>query len=161
MGRCAVRLANRWLSMSGAEKPMEACAWCMQPASAVAVRVPCATSVNGSATQKPRQVSVLLHPLVVGSEPLLWRDWGRRSHRRTCIQLVRHQWIKVEVEPPTSANLTALTLAPLSRAQRAHYRLSWAERLARNARPPTAGRVTIKLFGVPQVFATWLGLTAG
>jgi hypothetical protein len=116
---------------------------------------------HGSATQKPRQVSVLLHPLVVGSEPLLWRDWGRRFHRRTCIQLVRHQWIKVEVEPPTSANLTALTPAPLSRAQRAHYRLSWAERLARNARPPTAGRVTIKLFGVPQVFATWLGLTAG
>ena len=69
--------------------------------------------------------------------------------------------IKVEVEPPTSANLTAVTPAPLSRAQRAHYRLSWAERLARNARPPTAGRVTIKLFGVPQVFATWLGLTAG
>jgi hypothetical protein len=116
---------------------------------------------HGSATQKPRQVSVLLHPLVVGSEPLLWRDWGRRFHRRACIQLVRHQWIKVEVEPPTSANLTAVTPAPLSRAQRAHYRLSWAERLARNARPPTAGRVTIKLFGVPQVFATWLGLTAG
>ena len=110
---------------------------------------------------KPRQVSVLLHPLVVGSEPLLWRDWGRRFHRRACIQLVRHQWIKVEVEPPTSANLTAVTPAPLSRAQRAHYRLSWAERLARNARPPTAGRVTITLFGVPQVFATWLGLTAG
>ena len=116
---------------------------------------------HGSATQKPRQVSVLLHPLVVGSEPLLWRDWGRRFHRRACIQLVRHQWIKVEVEPPTSANLTAVTPAPLSRAQRAHYRLSWAERLARNARPPTAGRVTITLFGVPHVFATWLGLTAG
>jgi hypothetical protein len=27
---------------------------------------------NGSATDKPRQVSVLLHPLAVGSAPLLW-----------------------------------------------------------------------------------------
>src|SRR5947209_6708452 len=33
---------------------------------------------NGSTTAKPRQVSVLLHPLVVGSAPLLWSDWSRR-----------------------------------------------------------------------------------
>ena len=32
------------------------------------------------------------------------------------------------------------------------------ERLARNARAPTAGQVTIKLFGVPEAFATFLGL---
>src|SRR5438034_6927338 len=115
---------------------------------------------QGGATKKPRQVSVLLHPLVVGSEPILWRDWNRRHHRRACIQLVRHQCVKVEVEPPTTARLT-VTPAPLSRAHRAHSRLSWAERLARNARPLTAGRVTIKLFGVPQAFANWLGLTVG
>ena len=46
----------------------------------------------------------------------------------------------------------------LSRAQRAHSRLSWEERLARNARPPTAGQVTIKLFGIPEAFAASLGL---
>lgn len=46
----------------------------------------------------------------------------------------------------------------LSRAQRAHSRLSWAERLARNARDSTAGQVTIKLFGVPETFAIFLGL---
>ena len=115
---------------------------------------------QGRATQKPRQVSVLLHPGVVGSAPILWHDWSRRSHRRICIQLVRHQCVKVEVEPATTALLT-VTPAPLSRAQRAHSRLSWAERLARNARPLTAGRVTIKLFGVPQALATRLGLTEG
>ncbi len=112
---------------------------------------------NGSATAKPRQVSVLLHPLIVGSEPILWRDWSRRFHRRACIQLVRHQCVKVEVESPTTALLT-VTSAPLSRAQRAHSRLSWAERLARNARPLTAGRVTIRLFGIPDGFAISLGL---
>jgi len=41
----------------------------------------------------------------------------------------------------------------LSRAQRAHFRLSWATRLARNGRPPAAGQITIKLFGVPEGFA--------
>ncbi len=49
---------------------------------------------QGSATAKPRQVSVLLYPLVVGSESILWRDWSRRFHRRACIQLLRHQYIQ-------------------------------------------------------------------
>ena len=112
---------------------------------------------NGSATAKPRQVSVLLHPLVFGSAPLLWRDWGRRYYRRACIQLLRHQYVEVQVGPPTSAGL-AVKSAPLSRAQRAHYRLSWAERQARNARPRSAGQVMIRLCGVPEGFGTSLGL---
>jgi hypothetical protein len=33
---------------------------------------------QGRATTKPRQVSMLLHPLVIGSAPLLWHDWNRR-----------------------------------------------------------------------------------
>ncbi len=112
---------------------------------------------QGSATAKPRQVSVLLHPLIVGSEPIRWYDWSRRSHRRACIQLVRHQCVKIEVESLTTTLLTVPS-APLSRAQRTHSRLSWAERLARNTHPPTAGRVTIKLFGVPEDFAESIGL---
>jgi len=112
---------------------------------------------QGSVTNKPRQVSMLLHPVDVGAEPILWRDWSRRHYRRVCIQLVRHQCVKVEVEPLTSVSL-AVKPAPLSRAQRAHARLSWAERLARNARPLTTGRVTIRLFGIPEGFAISLGL---
>jgi len=112
---------------------------------------------NGSTTVKPRQVSVLLHPLVVGGEPLLWRDWSRRFHRRVCMQL-RCQHLEVQMESGSSANLTRPPV-PLSRAQRAHYRLNWQDRFARNARGPTASRVTIKLFGVPESFATSLGLT--
>jgi hypothetical protein len=110
---------------------------------------------NGSATAKPRQVSVLLHPLVVGFAPLLWRDWSRRTHRRACLQLVRHQHLEVSlpscaVAPPRTAEVI------LSRAQRAHSRLSWRERLARNARVSPTGQVRIRLFGVPESFATSL-----
>jgi hypothetical protein len=54
---------------------------------------------NGSATAKPRQVSVLLHPLLIGSAPLLWRDWSRRLHRHACKQLLRDQRLEVLVEP--------------------------------------------------------------
>jgi hypothetical protein len=112
---------------------------------------------HGRAATKPRRVSVLLHPLLIGSAPLLWKDWSRRPHRRACMQLLRDQRLEVQVEPARSASPDG-SPAPLSRAQRAHYRLSWQERLARNARPLTAGQVMIRLFGVPAGFATSLGL---
>jgi hypothetical protein len=114
---------------------------------------------NGSATAKPRQVSVLLHPLAVGSAPLLWRDWSRREHRRACMQLVRNQRIEVSLLPPAAVSPGTANVL-LSRAQRAHSRLSWQERLARNARGSTTGQVMIKLFGVPDSFATSLGLAS-
>ena len=112
---------------------------------------------NGGVTAKPRQVSVLLHPLRVGPAPLLWRDWSRRAHRRVCMQLVRRQRIEVSLPPPVAASPRKDKVI-LSRAQRVHARLSWAERFARNARVPTASQVTIRLFGVPDDFATSLGL---
>jgi hypothetical protein len=112
---------------------------------------------QGSATKKPRQVSVLLHPLVVGSAPLLWRDWSRRHHRRACKQLLRSQRVEVLGEQALSAR-PVLTPVPLSRAQRAHYRLDFPERLARNTRVSTASQMTIRLFGVPERLAVSLGL---
>jgi len=111
---------------------------------------------QGCATKKPRQVSMLLHPLTVGPAPLLWRDWSRRQPRRACLQL-HSQRLEAQMEPALPAN-SAVTPLPLSRAQRAHYRLSFQERLARNARAPGTGQVTIKLFGLPEAFAAFLGL---
>jgi len=112
---------------------------------------------QGRATAKPRQVSVLLPPLAVAAAPVLWRDWSRRIQRRACLQLVRDQRVEVQVEPGRTPSPEG-SPTPLSRPERAHWHLSWDERLARNARPPTAGRVTISLFGVPDVFARFLGL---
>jgi hypothetical protein len=115
---------------------------------------------NGTATAKPRQVSVLLHPLTVAGAHLFWQDWSRRQHRRACMQLVRDQHIEVrQAQGPPSQSSAGPTI--FSRAQRAHFRLSWAERLTRNARAPAQGQVSIKLFGVPDPFAGFLGLRAG
>ena len=112
---------------------------------------------NGRATVKPRRVSVLLHPLGVGSAPLLWRDWSRRQHRRACRHLLRHQRVLVAVAPPRPTS-PATSPPILSRAERAHYRLPWEVRLACNACAPTTSLFTITLFGMPAAFATFLGL---
>jgi len=113
---------------------------------------------QGHATYKPRQVSVLLYPLVVGSAPLLWNDWSRRAHRRACVQLVRQQRVEIQMQPGVTPAPQALPV-PLSRAARAHSRLSWQERLARNARMLGASQITIKVFGVPPAFAAFLSGT--
>jgi len=65
--------------------------------------------------------------------------------------------MEVQMEQDLSA-LPALATVPVSRAQRAHYRLDVQERLARNMRVSTANKVTITLFGVPEGFAISLGL---
>lgn len=88
-------------------------------------------------------VSVLLHPLAVGSAPLLWQDWSRREHRRACQRLVRHQQVEVSLSLPAD-------LVPIA----AEVILSRA-RCAQNRR---SGQVTVKLFGIPVAFATFLGL---
>ena len=112
---------------------------------------------HGRHTKKPRRVSILMHPLQGGSAPLLWRDWSRREHRRACMQLLRHQRVDIQLGPP-SQDKPDPPPATFSRAQRAHYRLSWHERLARNARDSATCRPTITLFGVPDAFAAFLGM---
>lgn len=125
----------------------------------------------GTATKKPRRVSAVLWPIEEplpepavplapppASHPILWGDWERRSHRRELVKLVRSQRVDVrlaEMSPPAQIP----PARPLSRAERAHWRLSWTERLARNARKRAAPCVDITLFGVPSAFAAWLGLS--
>ena len=73
------------------------------------------------------------------------------------MQLLRHQRVDVQLEQALQSN-SATSPPVLSRAQRAHYRLSWEQRLAYNASASTTGRSTITLFGVAEGFATSLGL---
>ncbi len=107
----------------------------------------------------------------VGSEgyPAAWwwrrirlnRTGRRRKKRRrpSASQLLRHQRLDIQQEQGLSASTDPVP-ASLSRAQRAHSRLNWSLRLARNARVPTAGRITLKLFGIPEAVTTSLGLAA-
>ncbi len=51
------------------------------------------------------------------------------------------------------------TLPPLTRRQRAHWRFSWDERLARNACSPLESPDQLHL-GIPPAFVTFLGATS-
>jgi hypothetical protein len=126
---------------------------------------------HGTQTSKARRVSAVLHPqgsapiaplnepapTRLAAHPILWGDWPRRSQRREFMKLLRHQRVDVRMAA-TSPPAQPPPARPLSRAQRAHWRLSWAERLARNALPSASPSVSITLFGVPDAFAQSIGL---
>src|SRR5260221_13819558 len=125
----------------------------------------------GTATKKPRRESRVLWPLdgvppepaippalAPASHAILWGDWSRCQTRREWMTLLRTQTVTITDLPAASFAETAQR-RPLTRRQRAHWRLSWAERQARNARARTAPGVEITLFGLPSPFATFLWLS--
>jgi len=131
------------------------------------LREPC--QGHGASTKQPRRVSAILHPLSdvppapaprevsPATKPVLWGDWSRRFHRRAFSSLTRHQQMEIcMTEPPLPAQ--PAPAGPLSRAQRAQWRLSWTQRLACNALTSASPSVSITLFGVPDAFARSIGL---
>lgn len=147
----------------------------------------CRTCATRSACQessdstKPRRVSAVFWPLTpfpAGSStpvpplpetppktpepippfPVLWKDWPRCQLRRRWITLLRSQTVSLTRAATPTADHTVATQPPiLTRAQRAHWRLTWEQRLARNARPATAAPLTLTIHGLPATFATVYG----
>lgn len=125
----------------------------------------------GTATKQPRRVSAVLRPIegpplppsapppLSAPHPILWGDWSRCQTRREWIALLRTQTVTLTFAPVASlANPTAS--GPFTRRQRAHWRMSWAQRLACNACSSLVPSVELHLFGIPTAFATSLGLTS-
>ncbi len=150
---------------------MAACVSSMPPASVIAVPARDVKNVRGMERKpaKPRRVSAALWPCgtieevaalpppLPASHPIVWGDWQRCFHRREVVKLLHHQRVDVKLAE-TASPAQSPPIQLISRAERAHYRLSWEQRLARNARPKTAPEVSIKLFGIPDAFAISLGL---
>lgn len=59
--------------------------------------------------------------------------------------------------PPPEDHTGATDKQVITRAQRAHWRLSWEERFARNAHPSTAPALEVTLHGLPATFAKVFG----
>jgi hypothetical protein len=131
---------------------------------------------ESSATIKPRRVSAMYWPLPSSLSavspaptlpdapapparaPVLWQDWPRCGIRRGWLKVVRGQticWASFpQSEPPSGA---VPPESVLTRAKRAHWRLSWEQRLTRNARPSDAPRLIVTLHGLPATFARSFG----
>src|SRR5579883_872011 len=121
---------------------------------------------------KPRRVSAVFWPLqpvlpeasaplpappqALPLLPLLWKDWPRCGIRRTWLKLIRSETVGLRTGPPAAAVAPPPPVV-LTRAQRAHWRLSWAQRLARNARSLDASALTVTLHGLPTTFAQSFG----
>ncbi len=76
--------------------------------------------------------------------PVLWKDWPRCGIRRAWLKVVRSQtvWVESSTRPEPSP-VPPPTEEVLTRAERAHWRLSWDQRLARTSRPSDApGQIT-------------------
>jgi len=127
---------------------------------------------ESSSSVKPRRVSAVFWPL--SSEcsassppleeappplplaPVLWKDWPRCQIRRGWLKVVRSETVRL-TGSTTPVPVTLSTKEVFTRAQRAHWRFSWDQRLARNARPSDAPPLSVTLHGLPATFAQSFG----
>jgi hypothetical protein len=130
---------------------------------------------ESTTTLKPRRVSAVLRPLSsspsdVSSQPdpapaplplapVLWRDWPRCGLRRAWLARIRRETVEGirSSSPPDPSPMRPSSETVLTRAERAHWRLSWQQRLACNRRPALAPSLTITLHGLPAAFASSFG----
>ncbi len=136
---------------------------------------------NGANTIHPRRVSAVFWPRTspppeadppvcdaavsdppafsLPSRPVLWGDWPRCQIRRQWVQLLQTQTVLMTFgHAETTDHVKEHSPPTFTRAQRAHWRLSWEQRLARNARSPTALPLQITLHGLPATFVQSFGL---
>src|ERR1700730_1786874 len=98
---------------------------------------------ESSTTLKPRRVSAVLRPIDPSSssvssppeavphppplEPVLWHDWPRCGIRRTWLKVIRRETVVLSdlSQALTTASSSDCSRHVLTRAERAHWRLSW------------------------------------
>lgn len=124
-------------------------------------------------TSKPRRVSAVFWPLssngpVVAEPPpqqvaspavcpVLWGDWERCQIRRRWLRLLRTQTVILSYGQTQHEEEDTRQHHVQTRAQRAHCRLSWQQRLARNARSSTTPPLEVTIHGLPVSFAHVFG----
>jgi hypothetical protein len=90
--------------------------------------------------------------------PVLWGDWERCQIRRRWLHLLRTQTVLLTTGSLPHAQEADIQQPEVqTRSQRAHCRLRWDERLARNARSSTALPLEVTIHGLPATFAQSFG----
>jgi len=89
---------------------------------------------------------------------VLWGDWPRCLFRRRWLRLLRTQAVELTFGSVQSeGDLSAHHDDVQTRAQRAHWRLSWQQRMAAHARPSSAPVLTITIYGRAFCFCPLCG----
>lgn len=129
----------------------------IKPRRVSAVFWPLDSSKPGDPPAAREAQSAQVEPLCAPAPcPILWGDWERCRIRRRWLDLLRTQ--TVTLAPAQPAEKTDTTKQRVqTRAQRAHWRLSWEQRLAPNARSLTAPPLEITIHGLPAAFAQSFG----
>jgi hypothetical protein len=140
----------------------------VKPRRVSAVLWPISSDPSVSAEPPPQPIEAsptLLEPPRTQSSPepapypILWGDWERCHIRRQWIRLLRTQTVDLtfgsaQQEEKKEAHHSDVQ----TRAQRAHWRLRWDERLARNARLSRDPPLEVTIHGLPAAFAQSFGL---
>jgi len=124
---------------------------------------------HGNQTKHPRRVSAVLRPIegpspppvsvpspLPATKPILWGDWSRCQTRRKLMRLLRTQTVTITII--SDPVLGTEHRGPLTRQERKHARMTWQQRLARNADSSSEPHVKLHLFGIPAAFAQAIGL---
>jgi hypothetical protein len=104
--------------------------------------------------QTPPSRPSLRPPCRPGALPVYWYDLPATALRRTLPRRLTLQCVDMASENVEASPVHVI----LSRDQRAHRRLTWDERLARNRRPAGLPVVRLELHGVPLGLAAYLGI---
>jgi len=115
-------------------------------------------SPSPSAEVPPPVLEPQLPPQEPAPYPVLWGDWERCQIRRRWIRLLRTQTVDLGLALLSDEVEEIQQNEVLTRAERAHWRLSWQKRLARNARRPSTSPLEITLYGLPASFAQSLNI---
>ena len=144
---CAIRSACQESTDTTKPRRVSAVFWPTTPLQAV-------SSASVPALPEPPPKS----PEPIPRFPVLWKDWPRCQLRRRWITLMRSQTVSLTRAATPTADHTVATHPPiLTRAERAHWRLTWDQRLARNACLTTAPPLTLTIHGLPATFANVYG----
>ena len=131
--------------------PIESCAF------TPALPPPQSVEASSACLGEPPPV---LPPPQLAPDPILWGDWPRCHLRRQWMRLLRPQTVTLTCGSAKFAEQKeeeAQHAHLQTRAQRAHWRLSWHERMARKARLSTASPLEVTLHGLPAAFAQSFG----
>lgn len=112
-------------------------------------------------SQSPRDVAPPAPAEPPEQRELLWGDVSGHRIRQDFTTRLRCQHVTITASSDEACSVAGDGASRIwTRAERAHRRLSWAERLTRNQAAASTPRYAVALFGIAAALAAYLGLAS-